>query len=51
MALQPRPLVGSEDYWDDNFDEGKNCEAEAEIKKLARLPQPGRCAVARLGKN
>ena len=51
LAVQPRLLLGSEDYWDDNFDEGKNCEAEEEIIKLTRLPKPGRCAVARLGKN
>ena len=51
LALQPRPLFGREDYWDDNFDEGKNCEAEEEIKKLTRLPKPGRCAVTRLGKD
>ena len=51
LALQSRPLFGSEDYWDDNYDEGKNCKAEAEIKELNRLPKPGRCATARLGKN
>ena len=51
LAVQPRPLIGTEDYWDDNFDENKNCEAEEEIKKLSRLPQPKRCAVAKHGNN
>ena len=52
LAVQPRPLIGTtEDYWDDNFDENKNCEAEEEIKKLLRLPGPGRCAVTKKGKN
>ena len=51
LALQPRPLIGTDDYWDDNFDENKNCEAEEEIKKLIRLPRSGRCAVTKHGKN
>ena len=52
LAVQPRLLLGREDYWDDNFDEGKNCEAEEEIKKLKRLPaNSARCAVTKHGKN
>ena len=52
LALQPRPLIGrTEDYWDDNFDENKNCEAEEQIQKLRILPKNPRCAVARRGKN
>ena len=52
LAVQPRPLIGTEDYWDDNFDENKNCEAEEEIKKLKRLPaNSARCAVTKHGKN
>ena len=51
LAVQPRRLVGTDDYWDDNFDEDKNCAAEDEIEKLLNQPKPTRCAVAKHGKN
>ena len=51
LAFLPRAFLGNQDYWSDNFDPNKNCEAEEEIKKLSRLPQPKRCAVAKHGNN
>ena len=36
----------SEDYWDEDFDENKNCVREEEMKELQRETEPGRCALA-----
>ena len=51
LAVQPRGLARTDDYWDENFDEDKNCEAEDEIEKLLNQPKPTRCAVTRHGKS
>ena len=34
------------DYWDENFDENKNCVREEEMMELQRETEPGRCASA-----
>ena len=38
------------DYWDEDFDENKNCAREGEMKKLQREIDPGRCASSSVGK-
>ena len=44
-------IQGGEDYWNEDFDENKNCAREEDIKKLRRETEPGRCAsAARSGK-
>ena len=35
-----------EDYWDEDFDENKNCVREEEMMELQRETEPGRCASA-----
>ena len=37
-----------DDYWDDNFDENKNCASEDDIPDLMRKE---RCAVSTRGEN
>ena len=37
---------GSEDYWNEDFDENKNCVREEEMKVLQRETEPRRCASA-----
>ena len=50
LAVHTRSLLGT-DYWDDNFDPNKNCEAEEEIIKLSRFSNPQRCAVTKKGEH
>ena len=49
LALHPKPISSSDDYWADDFDENKNCEKEDLLKKLSRQKNPGRCSFARRG--
>ena len=41
---------GGEDYWDEDFDENKNCDREEEMTKLQREADPGRCSSSTTGK-
>ena len=41
---------GSEDYWNEDFDENKNCVREEEMTKLQREADPGRCSSSSAGK-
>ena len=36
----------SDDYWEEDFDENKNCAREREMTELQRETEPGRCASA-----
>ena len=36
----------SDDYWNEDFDENKNCAREREMTELQRETEPGRCASA-----
>ena len=36
----------SDDYWNEDFDENKNCARERDMKELQRETKPGRCASA-----
>ena len=38
-----------QDYWDENFDENKNCEDEDLIRKLLQEQNPSRCAKEQKG--
>ena len=42
-------VKASMDYWDDDFDEDKNCEKEELIKKLRRESGGERCAIKSRG--
>ena len=35
-----------DDYWDEDFDENKNCVREEKMTQLQRQTEPGRCASA-----
>ena len=35
-----------DDYWEEDFDENKNCAREREMRELQRETEPGRCADA-----
>ena len=37
---------GDPDYWDEDFDENKNCAREEEMTKLQNETEPRRCASA-----
>ena len=37
---------GDPDYWDEDFDENKNCAREMEMEELQRETEPQRCASA-----
>ena len=38
--------TGAIDYWDEDFDENKNCAREMEMKELQRETEPQRSASA-----
>ena len=38
--------TGTIDYWDEDFDENKNCAREMEMEELQRETEPQRCASA-----
>ena len=42
-------IRASDDYWDEDFDENKNCVREEEMKELKQETEPGRCAEASTG--
>ena len=37
-------IRASDDYWDEDFDENKNCVREEEMRELQQETEPGRCA-------
>ena len=39
-------IQGGDDYWNEDFDENKNCAREEDIEKLRRETEPVRCASA-----
>ena len=41
--------LGADDYWDEDFDENKNCVREEEMRELKQETEPGRCAEASTG--